>query len=191
MEWTFKKMKPPPSTLHHIVLLSWYHYWRTPINELDRTAIQTQLVTFSLCLPSNFPTASAFAPWSDFSSSRSTAFRFLQRWKKGVVSWEAKGTTTPPPPRNKALSRDYKPGLIRALFLGGGVAFGVPLDSHDVFHIVPLGKWTFKWMEMGWCTPIFSSKDLVCHPTETTILNSWAPKNGCEDGRWFFFSYLG
>ena len=94
-------------------------------------------------------------------------------------------------PRNKALSMDYKPGLTRALVLGGWVALGVPLDSHDVFHIVPLGKWTFKWMEMGWCAPTFSSKDLVCHPTETTILNSWTPKNGCEDGRWFFFSYLG
>ena len=146
-----KKLKPPPSTLHHIVLLSWYRYWRKPIYQLDTTGIQAQLVTFSLCLSSNFPTASAFAPWSDFSSSRSTAFRFLQRWKKGVVSWEAKGTppNANPPPRNKALSMDYKPGLTRALFLGeggiGGEGEKFPVIALDYQHRRSASA-LFRWL---------------------------------------------
>ena len=43
----------------------------------------------------------------------------------------------PPPPRNKALLRDYLPlvsldkALLGAYFLGGMALGGVPLDSHE------------------------------------------------------------
>lgn len=175
-------MKPPPSTLHHIVLLSWYHYWRKPIYELDTTGIQTQLLTFSLCLPSNFPTASAFAPWSDFSSSRSTAFRFLQRWKRELFHGKLRGIPhNAKPPRNKALS-------YRALFLGEG-GIGGPLRFPWCFSHCPPRKMNIQMDGNGvMCTHFFLVKIWSVIQLKQP---SWTPKKWMWRWKWLFFSYLG
>ena len=60
------------------------------------------------------------------------------KYETSLKSWDLRvpRNATPPPPRNKALSRDYLPlsSLNKALlgpYFFGELAFGVPLDSHD------------------------------------------------------------